>query len=84
MRILGFGFRIIEDRESEVAVTSEISILKSGLSNESNELVFSGFVAIRDPLRSDVIEAIATAKEAGIETKMLTGDNINTAIAICD
>ena len=84
MRILGFGFRIIEDGEAEVAVTSEISILRSGLSNGSNELVFSGFVAIRDPLRSDVIEAIATAKKAGIETKMLTGDNINTAIAIGD
>jgi len=82
MRILGFGFRIIEDGEAEVAVTSEISILKSELSNDSNELVFSGFVAIRDPLRQDVAEAIATAKKAGIETKMLTGDNINTAIAI--
>ena len=82
MRILGFGFRIIEDGEAEVAVTSEISILKPELSNGSNELVFSGFVAIRDPLRPDVAEAIATAKKAGIETKMLTGDNINTAIAI--
>ena len=82
MRILGFGFRIIEDVEAEVAVTSEISILKPELSNGNNELVFSGFVAIRDPLRPDVIEAIATAKKAGVETKMLTGDNINTAIAI--
>lgn len=82
MRILGFGFRIIEDREAEVAVTSEMSILNPESSNGNNELVFSGFVAIRDPLRSDVVEAIAIAKKAGIETKMLTGDNINTAIAI--
>jgi Ca2+-transporting ATPase len=82
MRILGFGFRIIEDQEAEVAITSEISILKPKLSNNSNQLVFSGFVAIRDPLRQDVVNAIATAKKAGIETKMLTGDNINTAIAI--
>ena len=82
MRILGFGFRIIEEGEAEVAVTSEISILKPKLSNNSNELVFSGFVAIRDPLRADVASAILTAKKAGIETKMLTGDNINTAIAI--
>lgn len=82
MRILGFGFRIIEEGEAEVAVTSEISILKPRISNSSNDLVFSGFVAIRDPLRSDVASAILTAKKAGIETKMLTGDNINTAIAI--
>jgi Ca2+-transporting ATPase len=82
MRILAFGFRIIEDVEAEVAITSEINILKSELSNDNNGLVFSGFVAIRDPLRPDVANAIATAKKAGIETKMLTGDNINTAIAI--
>jgi Ca2+-transporting ATPase len=84
MRILGFGFRIIEDVEAEAATTSEISILKPKLSNVTNELVFSGFVAIRDPLRPDVVEAIATAKRAGVETKMLTGDNINTAVAIGD
>ena len=82
MRILGFGFRIIEDVEAEVAVASEISILNPKLSNGNNELVFSGFVAIRDPLRPDVAQAIETAKKAGVETKMLTGDNINTAIAI--
>lgn len=82
MRILGFGFRIIEEMEAEAAVTSEISILKPKILKEENELVFSGFVAIRDPLRPDVIDAIAIAKKAGVETKMLTGDNINTAIAI--
>jgi len=82
MRILGFGFRIVDESEAEAAVTSEISILKSKNKDENSELVFSGFVAIRDPLRPDVANAIATAKKAGIETKMLTGDNINTAIAI--
>ncbi|NOW06238.1 calcium-translocating P-type ATPase, PMCA-type [Clostridium beijerinckii] len=82
MRILGFGFRIIEDVEAEAAITSEISILKPKLLDGNNGLIFSGFVAIRDPLREDVAKAIETAKKAGIETKMLTGDNINTAIAI--
>lgn len=82
MRILGFGFRIIEDVEAEAAITSEISILKPKILDGNNGLIFSGFVAIRDPLREDVAKAIETAKKAGIETKMLTGDNINTAIAI--
>lgn len=82
MRILGFGFRIIEEMEAEAAVTNEISILKPKILKEENELIFSGFVAIRDPLRPDVIDAITIAKKAGVETKMLTGDNINTAIAI--
>jgi Ca2+-transporting ATPase len=45
-------------------------------------LVYAGFVAIRDPLRPEVPEAIARCREAGIEVKMITGDNIETARAI--
>src|SRR5262245_1766379 len=45
-------------------------------------LVLDGFVAIRDPLRPDVPEAINECRRAGIEVKMVTGDNIETARAI--
>jgi Ca2+-transporting ATPase len=45
-------------------------------------LVFTGFVAIRDPLRHDVREAVDRCRAAGIEVKMITGDNIETARAI--
>jgi Ca2+-transporting ATPase len=45
-------------------------------------LVFAGFVAIRDPLRDDVKEAVARCRHAGIEVKMITGDNVETARAI--
>lgn len=79
MRILGFGFRSISQAEVEAAATSEGNIL-SGSQEEG--LIFNGFVAIKDPLRPDVFKAIETARNAGVETKMLTGDNINTARAI--
>lgn len=46
------------------------------------DLTFSGFVGIQDPLREGVKEAVRMAKGAGITTKMLTGDNIYTAVAI--
>ncbi len=72
MRVLGFAYRNISE---EVAMASEQGTLE-------NDLVFTGFVGIRDPLRLDVKEAVETAKKAGVSTKMLTGDNINTAIAI--
>src|SRR5262249_42266096 len=45
-------------------------------------LVFDGFVAIRDPLREDVKDAVAQCRRAGIEVKMITGDNVETARAI--
>src|SRR5262249_25923520 len=43
------------------------------------ELVYVGFVAIRDPLREDVKDAINQCRRAGIEVKMITGDNLDTA-----
>jgi len=45
-------------------------------------LAFVGFVAIRDPLRDDVPQALAECRDAGIEVKMITGDNADTARAI--
>lgn len=72
MRVLGFSYRSIQE---EVAMAGEEGAIENGL-------VFSGFVGIKDPLRPEVNEAVAVAKEAGVTTKMLTGDNINTAIAI--
>ncbi|MBZ9621386.1 calcium-translocating P-type ATPase, PMCA-type [Clostridium sp. FP2] len=72
MRVLGFAYRNIDE---EVAMASEQGTLE-------NDLVFTGFVGIKDPLRLDVKEAVETARNAGVATKMLTGDNINTAIAI--
>jgi Ca2+-transporting ATPase len=45
-------------------------------------LIFDGFAAISDPLREDVKEAVAQCRKAGIEVKMITGDNVETATAI--
>ncbi|MDF2987647.1 MAG: putative calcium-transporting ATPase [Eubacterium sp.] len=47
-------------------------------------MVFDGFVAISDPLRADVYEAIKSCRLAGIDLKILTGDNIVTATAIAN
>ncbi|MBR5479276.1 MAG: calcium-translocating P-type ATPase, PMCA-type [Clostridia bacterium] len=49
-----------------------------------SHMVFDGFVAITDPLRSDVYDAVVKARGAGISLKMLTGDNIVTATAIAN
>ena len=56
------------------------------LSREDAEsgMKFDGFVGIADPLRAEVKDAVHACKTAGIEVKMLTGDNIVTATAIAD
>ncbi len=48
------------------------------------EMEFDGFVAIADPLRADVYEAAKNCQSAGVELKMLTGDNLLTATAIAE
>lgn len=71
MRVLGLAMKhFAEDQEhlSEEALQGDYT--------------FVGFVGMIDPPRPGVAEAIRRAKQAGIRTVMLTGDQINTAIAI--
>lgn len=44
--------------------------------------IYDGFVSITDPVRKEVLNAVKDCKKAGINIKMLTGDNIETAYAI--
>jgi Ca2+-transporting ATPase len=46
------------------------------------EMIYDGFVVISDPLREDVYQAVSDCKRAGVDLKILTGDNIVTATAI--
>ena len=45
-------------------------------------MTFDGFAAISDPLRADVFDAVNQCRLAGVDLKILTGDNIITARAI--
>ncbi len=49
-----------------------------------SDMVFDGFVAISDPLRKDVYDAVKSCRTAGVGLKILTGDNIVTATAIAN
>jgi Ca2+-transporting ATPase len=77
MRTLAFGYAPLPAEVSDHAdaLHSNRDVLESGL-------IFVGFVAIRDPLREDVKEALALCRAAGIAVKMVTGDNAETARAI--
>jgi Ca2+-transporting ATPase len=47
-----------------------------------HHFVFLGFVGMVDPPRQGVLEAVATARAAGLRIVMLTGDQIDTARAV--
>ena len=69
MRTLGFAFQVIEDDETYIRENNK------GIHPLVNtNLTFQGIVAISDPVREDVPEAIKTCLNAGIDVKIVTGD----------
>ena len=49
-----------------------------------SELIFVGLIAIKDPLRPEAKDTIKLAKDAGIKTIIITGDNRLTAKTIAN
>ena len=48
------------------------------------DLTFVCFIALADPLRTDVVDTLEMTRRAGIKTIMITGDHIKTAAAIAE
>lgn len=74
MRVIAFAHKQVPERPDYSGDNLHDSL-------ETN-MTFDGFVAISDPLRPEVYDAVDTCRSAGISLKILTGDHINTARAI--
>ena len=71
MRTLGFAYQLVDDEQ-------EKSFFEDGRLKDA-DLTFLGFVAISDPVRSDVPDAVQSCLNAGIDVKIVTGDTPGTA-----
>jgi P-type Ca2+ transporter type 2C len=65
MRTLGFAFRPITTN--------------AAIEDLAQNMIWLGFVAILDPVREEVPDAIRICRQAGIQVKIVTGDNSETA-----
>lgn len=71
MRSLGFAY-IPEPQPQQQEIALE----------DHEDLTWLGFVAIADPVRPEVPEAVKRCQSAGISVKMITGDSLLTAVQI--
>ncbi len=69
------GFRVL-------AVASKYGEGLSTVEEVESELVFLGFVSLRDPPKKESRQAVIDCQKAGIKIVMLTGDHPSTAWAI--
>ena len=71
MRTLGFAYQLL-GKNDDTAPYENGRLA-------GTDLTFVGFVAISDPVRSDVPEAVQQCLKAGIDVKIVTGDTPGTA-----
>ena len=69
MRTLGFAYQVLADGDVTIADDKVVA----------RNLTFLGVVAISDPVRPDVPDAVREVVDAGIKIKIVTGDTPATA-----
>ena len=69
MRTLGFAYQELNDDDATIADSRVVA----------KNLTFLGVVAISDPVRADVPDAVKEVIDAGIKVKIVTGDTPGTA-----
>ncbi|MEE1312636.1 MAG: cation-translocating P-type ATPase [Lachnospiraceae bacterium] len=68
LRVLGFAYRVLEEKELVL--------------EDERDYIFLGLISMMDPPREESKEAVAECIQAGIKPVMITGDHKVTAAAI--
>ena len=79
-RNIGFAFKELPGHASvEIEEDIPLETLKAEYYNDT---VWIGMLSMQDPLRPEIMKAIADCNRANIVVRMVTGDNLETAKAI--
>mmetsp|Transcript_123461 Transcript_123461/g.345696 ORF Transcript_123461/g.345696 Transcript_123461/m.345696 type:complete len:1037 (+) Transcript_123461:76-3186(+) len=82
MRTIGVAYRDIDMLRPDALDAATLNSDGSPAYACETGLTLLGVLGIEDPLRPEVAPAIAKCYKAGIDVRMVTGDNLQTAIAI--
>lgn len=75
MKVIVFAEATVARSQSETPIGKIVEEAFSGGNEYVSRLSFAGFAGIADPLRSDVKMAVKSCGYAGIDIRMITGDN---------
>ncbi|MDP2735178.1 MAG: HAD-IC family P-type ATPase, partial [bacterium] len=76
------GLRVIAVAQKELQNGRKLDAAPDKLREEVRGLTLLGLVALKDPIRNGVKEAIGLATSAGLTTVIVTGDHLLTAKAV--
>ncbi|KAF4820243.1 Calcium-transporting ATPase 2 [Colletotrichum siamense] len=82
LRTIGLVYKDYQEWPPSSATNNATCCTDLGGLLQTRDLVFLGVVGIQDPVRPGVPEAVRKAKHAGVNVRMVTGDNAVTAKAI--
>ena len=72
LRVLGVAYKRLKEEKAVYSI------------NDENDMVFLGFVAFLDPPKETAKQSLQLLSKAGIELKVLTGDNELVTRKVCD
>ncbi len=72
LRVLGIAYKRLKEEKAVYSI------------NDENDMVFLGFVAFLDPPKETAKQSIQLLTKAGIELKILTGDNELVTRKVCE
>jgi len=82
MRTIGLAYKDVASFEDLERLSDKLNADGTPAFEAETDLTLIAITAIEDPLRDEVPPAIAECYAAGIDVRMVTGDNLETAVAI--
>ncbi|MCP6719231.1 MAG: HAD-IC family P-type ATPase, partial [Patescibacteria group bacterium] len=80
-KLAGAGLRVVASAHKKMGAKKNSEVVEN-LEKEVNNLIFAGFITLKDPVRKEVKKAIRVVRKAGMRMIIVTGDHKLTAESV--